>query len=73
MRRLPYLFVLILFFCISCGPSVEEQAAAKKKLNDSISAAKEQMELAKEEARQQAITDSIKEADTTVTDDVVPQ
>lgn len=47
----------------SCGPSEEEKAAAEKKVQDSIAAAKVQMEAAMEAARQQLVEDSIAAAD----------
>ena len=48
---------------ISCGPSAEEKAAAEKKIQDSVSAAKIQMEGAMEAARQQYVDDSTSLAD----------
>jgi hypothetical protein len=57
-----YLLILMSIFW-ACGPGAEEKAAAEKHFSDSIAAAKLKMEEAKDAARQQALQDSILEAD----------
>jgi len=61
LKTLCYFAILCLF--ISCGPSVEEKQAAEKHTQDSIAAAKVQMDAAMAAARQQAVEDSIAEMD----------
>jgi len=65
----PLVFVsLFTFLAIaSCGPSEEEKVAAEKKSQDSIAAAKVQMQAAMEAARQQRVEDSIAVADSSIT------
>jgi hypothetical protein len=66
MRSFQSLLIIAgMSFFASCGPSAEEQAAAEKHVQDSISAAKVQMEAAREAARQQQIDDSTSAMDST--------
>jgi len=51
---------------ISCGPSAEEKAAAEKKIQDSVEAARIQMQAARDAARQQFVEDSMAVTDTTI-------
>jgi predicted outer membrane protein len=69
MTNLKFLIILaigMLLLSASCGPTAEQKEAAEQHRSDSIAAAQAQLEAAKEAARQQAIEDSIAEADSTV-------
>lgn len=65
-------FILLVGFLSSCGPSEQELKDAEKRESDSVAAAKEMMDAAKEAAlmqsqiRQQEIVDSlVRNPDTT--------